>query len=51
VKVDDAVENVTVMLARDPVREGSEIVAEMHWSGGLDTRQNAWHAQNLVAWQ
>jgi hypothetical protein len=41
VKVDDAVENVTVMLARDPVREGSEIVAEMHWSGGLDTRQNA----------
>jgi hypothetical protein len=51
VKVDDAVENVTVVLARDPVREGSQIIAEVHWSGGLDTRKNAWHVQNLVARQ
>ena len=48
-KVDDSVENVTIVLARDPINEGAQIVTKVHGSGGLNTRQNAWHAQNLVA--
>ena len=48
-QVDDAMEYVSVMLARDPINEGTQIITQVHGTGGLDTRQNAWHEQNLVA--
>lgn len=36
VKVDDAVEDVAVVLARHPVDERAEMVAEVNRTGGLD---------------
>ena len=50
-QVHDAMENVSVVLTRDPINKSAQIVAKVHGSGGLNTRQNAWHAQNLVATQ
>ena len=48
-QVHNAMENVAVVLARDPIDEGAQIVAEVHCSGGLDTRQDARHGSRITA--
>ncbi len=40
VQVDDAVDRLVLVLQRDPVAEGAEIVADVHVPGGLNAREH-----------
>ena len=45
VEVDDAVEDVLLVLAGHPVPQRPQVVAEMDVTGGLDAGQHAGHGQ------
>ena len=45
VEVDDPVEDVLLVLVRDPVAQRTEVVAEVDLAGGLDAREHAGHEQ------
>lgn len=47
-EVHNAVEDVSVVLARHPVDQSSQMVAEMDRTGGLNTRKDARHAETLL---
>lgn len=46
-QVDHSVERIGTVLTVDPVTQGSEIVAEVQFAGGLDARQHAWLRQRF----
>jgi len=48
VKIDDAVENIAIVLTRDPIDQSAQMVAKVDRTGGLDTRKDARHAETLV---
>lgn len=48
VKIHDAVEDVSIVLARDPVHQGAQMVAKMDRTGGLNARKDASHAETLL---
>ena len=47
VQVDDAVEDVLVVLPVHPVPEGAEVVPEVDRTGRLDAREDAGHSARL----
>ena len=48
VEIDDSVERVAFGLTTHPIAKGTEIVAEVHRTGGLDARQNSGHGLRLT---
>jgi hypothetical protein len=47
-EVDNAVENIAVVLARDPIDQSAQMVAKVDRTSGLDARKDAGHAETLV---
>jgi hypothetical protein len=47
-EVNDAVEHVSVMLARHPVDQSAQMVAKVNRTGGLNTGKDARHAETLL---
>ena len=47
-QVDDAVDRVVFILQRNPVPECTQIVADMHVTGGLNTREDCLLAHCLL---
>ena len=43
VQIDDAVEGVVLVLSRHPVAQRTQVVAEVHFAGGLDAGEHACH--------
>ena len=41
VEIDDAIDGVVIVLKRDPVPEGTQVVAQMDVPGGLDPGEDA----------
>jgi hypothetical protein len=48
VEVDDAMENVAIVLTRDPIDQSAQMVAKVDRTSGLDAGQDAGHAETLV---
>jgi hypothetical protein len=48
VQIDDAVEDIRIVLSQHPVAEGAEVVPQLHLAGWLDTRQHSGHGARLT---
>jgi hypothetical protein len=47
-EVNDPVEDITVMLARHPIDQSSQIIAKVDRTSGLDAGKDARHAETLL---
>jgi hypothetical protein len=47
-EVDDAMENIAIVLTRDPTDQSAQMVAKVDRTGGLDAGQDTGHAETLV---